>query len=149
MRLSVLKAKNDGQVHKAEVQFIPDDAFLGVCPQRPVLVFAEFQVLKKDVLLRLEFEFFIKTECDLCCKETVFRSEVKLTELVKYGDKDADDDSYTYTGDEIELDRIVNEAILFALPAQILCRNDCKGLCSACGADRNVSQCNCETGNRE
>ena len=143
MRLNVLKAKTDGQVHKAKVEFVPDDAFLGVSPQRPVLVFAEFQTLKRDILLRLEFEFFIQTECDLCCKETVFISEVKLTELVKLGGKDADDESYTYTGDEIELDRIVNEAILFALPAQILCRDDCRGLCPDCGADRNKDECNC------
>jgi uncharacterized protein len=50
-----------------------------------------------------------------------------------------------FNGEAIELDDLVREEILLALPAQVLCREHCKGLCPTCGIDRNVSTCECET----
>jgi uncharacterized protein len=49
-----------------------------------------------------------------------------------------------FDGEAIELDEVVREEILLAVPAQVLCREDCKGLCPVCGIDRNESDCNCE-----
>jgi uncharacterized protein len=50
-----------------------------------------------------------------------------------------------FNGETIELDDLVREEILLSMPAQVLCREDCKGLCAACGADRNLNSCDCET----
>jgi uncharacterized protein len=50
-----------------------------------------------------------------------------------------------FSGEVIELDELAREEILLATPAQVLCREDCKGLCPVCGADRNVSECDCES----
>lgn len=49
-----------------------------------------------------------------------------------------------YEGDSIDVDDIVREQILLALPARALCREECKGLCPVCGADRNTNACACE-----
>jgi uncharacterized protein len=46
-------------------------------------------------------------------------------------------------GDAVDLDEIVREQILLALPARQLCRDDCKGLCQSCGADLNQGACDC------
>lgn len=46
--------------------------------------------------------------------------------------------------DKIDLKELVREQILLAIPAQILCREDCKGLCQECGASRNLIDCRCE-----
>ena len=37
----------------------------------------------------------------------------------------------------------VLEAVLLELPIRVLCREDCKGLCSACGANLNEGACDC------
>lgn len=37
----------------------------------------------------------------------------------------------------------IEEQLQLELPAKPLCREDCKGLCPACGADRNVTECGC------
>jgi uncharacterized protein len=50
-----------------------------------------------------------------------------------------------YDGEGIELDELVREELLLAVPANVLCREDCKGLCPNCGIDRNLSSCDCET----
>ena len=49
-----------------------------------------------------------------------------------------------FNGEAIELDDLVREEILLAMPSQVLCRGDCKGLCPNCGLDRNVNACDCD-----
>jgi len=49
-----------------------------------------------------------------------------------------------FDGTGIDLDQLVREQILLAKPAQVLCSEDCLGLCPVCGADRNTSACKCE-----
>ncbi len=46
--------------------------------------------------------------------------------------------------DKIDLKELVREQILLAIPVQVLCREDCRGLCQKCGASRNLIDCNCE-----
>ncbi len=48
-----------------------------------------------------------------------------------------------YRGTEIQLDSVCLELISLALPVKPLCRDDCAGLCSRCGADRNETPCGC------
>lgn len=47
-------------------------------------------------------------------------------------------------GDEIDLREAVEEQVVLALPLRPLCRQDCKGLCSRCGADLNNGECGCD-----
>jgi uncharacterized protein len=37
----------------------------------------------------------------------------------------------------------VRDAIVLELPMAPLCRDDCRGLCPQCGADRNEADCGC------
>ena len=49
-----------------------------------------------------------------------------------------------FAGDTIDLTELVREQILLAVPEQVFCREDCKGLCLKCGANRNLIDCSCE-----
>ena len=51
-----------------------------------------------------------------------------------------------YEGGAVDLDELVREQVLLALPSRHLCREDCKGLCQKCGANLNENQCSCEQG---
>ena len=44
----------------------------------------------------------------------------------------------------IDLDPIVREQVLLALPVSVLCQEDCRGLCTVCGQDLNEKDCGCE-----
>jgi uncharacterized protein len=46
-------------------------------------------------------------------------------------------------GGEIDLDEAVREQIYFSLPMKSLCREDCSGLCTFCGANLNKEECKC------
>jgi uncharacterized protein len=53
-------------------------------------------------------------------------------------------DTEFYRGDEIEPRDLVREQLLLAVPMVPVHREDCKGLCPVCGADRNDRECNCK-----
>lgn len=57
---------------------------------------------------------------------------------------DRDLDQATYENDQINLDDLVLEQLELSIPSRVLCRDDCRGLCSECGADLNFEQCQCE-----
>lgn len=46
--------------------------------------------------------------------------------------------------EEIDLNELAREQILLAVPSQVLCTDDCKGLCRVCGANKNLIDCKCE-----
>lgn len=48
-----------------------------------------------------------------------------------------------YEGDGIELNDVLREYVLLALPMQRLCSEDCKGICPVCGQNRNQKECGC------
>lgn len=51
-----------------------------------------------------------------------------------------------YDGEAVDLDELVREQVLLALPSRRLCGEDCKGLCPKCGTDLNAGHCSCEQG---
>lgn len=52
-------------------------------------------------------------------------------------------DSGWFQGHELDLGTCIREVIALALPVQPVCREDCRGLCPRCGADRNEEECGC------
>jgi uncharacterized protein len=52
-----------------------------------------------------------------------------------------------FEGDGLFLTDVLAEQVLLAIPMKIICRSDCKGLCSHCGANLNSDECRCESHN--
>lgn len=53
-------------------------------------------------------------------------------------------DEETYRGKVIDLDPLVEEQIVLALPAYPVCQEGCKGLCPVCGQNQNEKACGCD-----
>jgi len=47
------------------------------------------------------------------------------------------------SGEEVDLRPALREQWLLEVPAFVLCRPDCKGLCTTCGANLNQGACSC------
>ncbi|PYO46507.1 MAG: hypothetical protein DMD84_25790 [Candidatus Rokuibacteriota bacterium] len=60
---------------------------------------------------------------------------------VELGADDLDVDFYV--DDQLDLNRVVETETTLALPMKPLCREDCRGLCPACGGNRNLVACAC------
>lgn len=50
------------------------------------------------------------------------------------GDVEGEDEEHQLDGDLMDLESVVRDAVVTALPFQPVCRDDCPGLCSECGA---------------
>lgn len=48
-----------------------------------------------------------------------------------------------YAGERLDLGDVLREQIFLALPLRRLCREECRGLCPACGQNRNTAACAC------
>ena len=96
------------------------------------------------------------TICARCLALTPTEVRVELTELhraVRTGgrvgevdeDVDGGEEDLDYElveGDtQLELDRMVRDALVVGQPVRVLCRPDCLGLCPSCGADLNLGPC--------
>jgi DUF177 domain-containing protein len=57
--------------------------------------------------------------------------------------RDDDLDVDFYVDDQLDLNRVVETETTLALPMKPLCREDCRGLCPACGGNRNLVACAC------
>lgn len=53
-------------------------------------------------------------------------------------------DEETYRGKVIDLDPLVREQLLLALPRYPICQEACKGLCPVCGQNLNEKECGCD-----
>lgn len=56
---------------------------------------------------------------------------------------DAEAEIGYYRGDGIELEDVLREQVLLAVPLKSLCREDCRGLCPHCGKNLNQEGCSC------
>ena len=45
--------------------------------------------------------------------------------------------------DRLDTDRLASDAVVLAMPVQVVCRPDCAGLCPRCGANLNEGPCGC------
>jgi uncharacterized protein len=54
------------------------------------------------------------------------------------------DDQYPL-GEEghLDLEPMIRDVVVLAMPFAPLCRPDCQGLCARCGGDRNLGECAC------
>lgn len=66
-------------------------------------------------------------------------------DFVRAGDEArAEDGAERFTEEGIDIAPLVRDTILTAQPLRNLCRDDCRGLCSRCGADLNRGDCGCD-----
>lgn len=79
----------------------------------------------------------IEGECARCLDEISYTMEVEFQELFVYDDTrsaaEADEDEHRLEGDLLDLEPVLRDAVVLALPLSPLCRDDCPGLCTECG----------------
>jgi uncharacterized protein len=80
----------------------------------------------------------VRGECGRCLDEIHDDLAVSLCELFAYPGSTTDettepDEVHRVVGDYLDVEPVVRDAVVLALPFQPLCRPDCGGLCATCG----------------
>jgi uncharacterized protein len=115
---------------------------LSVPEGSPVDIDLRLEAVMEGVLVTGTAEAELEGECSRCLEPIEDTVRVDLQELFVYDDPDErshpgddeDDDVSRLEGDLLDLEPLLRDAVVLALPFQPLCREDCPGLCVECGA---------------
>jgi uncharacterized protein len=88
--------------------------------------------------LRLRFSVSLDGPCMRCLEQASPGFEIDAREVSQPGEGDELDSPYIRHG-ILDLRAWARDALGLALPATVLCRSDCAGLCPHCGADLNAA----------
>jgi len=135
--------ETDGELAPADAAFegleLPLDG--------PVSVEGQLQATEGDDFL---WRGVIKATARLACRRCLADVEVRLdrdVDVLLTSDPEAAEDPSVYPLPEaalqIDLTGVVREELALDVPAFVLCRDDCAGLCPTCGADLNAGPCAC------
>jgi uncharacterized protein len=113
----------------------------------PVSVAGRLQATEgDDFLWRGAIHATARLACRRCLAEVEYRLDRDVDVLLT-SDPDAADDPSVYALPEaamqVDLAGVVREELVLEVPAFVLCRDDCAGLCPTCGADLNAGPCTC------
>jgi uncharacterized protein len=95
----------------------------------------------------------LEADCDRCLEPAAFPVDADFELYYRpagedYGNETELDASEAemgfYEGEGVELNDILREYVLLALPMQRLCSAQCKGICPECGQNRNQVACQCK-----
>ena len=121
----------------------------------PVEVKGNVRLARTEVFVNGHIDTRALVECDRCLQpvelpviaafdlEYITGRDYESSETAEL--TDAELSVSVFDGEAIDVDEIVKEQILLAVPTRMLCREDCKGICPECGIDRNTGECTCVT----
>ena len=122
---------------------------------RPVEVNLELIPEREHVRLGGYLQTTVGLPCSRCLQDFVLELDetLELVLLRSLPDQTPEEidlspqdlDTEFYDGVTIDVDLIVTEQIFLALPQKPLCKPECRGLCSSCGADLNHDSCLCKS----
>lgn len=121
---------------------------VGVPEGAPVELELRLESVMEGVLVTGTARATAQGECVRCLEPVELRLEADFQEMFSYPDADdrgrviaepgddaEDDESRLFVEDGlIDLEPVLRDAVVLALPMQPVCRDDCPGLCSECGA---------------
>jgi uncharacterized protein len=117
-----------------ELALVPDDRAVG----------ADFRMesVVEGVLVSGSVSGQMTLTCARCLKNFETGFDVQVHELFT-PEATEEDDEYPVVEGFVNLESMIRDAIVPAMPFAPLCRPDCQGLCERCGGDRNNNECMC------
>ena len=104
----------------------------------PVELDLRLEAVMEGVLVTGTAHASLTGECARCLEPLTDEITVDLQELYVYEDhalpEEEDDEVSTLQDDLVDLEPLLRDAVVLALPFQPLCQPDCPGLCVECGA---------------
>ena len=121
---------------------VPAPADLGIevlcVPEgSPVELDLRLEAVMEGVLVTGTAHAGLDGECVRCLEPITDELEGQIQELFVYADhaiSGEDDEVSKLEGDLVDLEPLLRDAVVLALPFQPLCQDDCPGLCPDCGA---------------
>jgi uncharacterized protein len=88
--------------------------------------------------LRLRFEVTLAGPCMRCLESAAPTFSIDVREVSQPGEGDELESPYV-EGGVLDLHAWARDALLLSVPATLLCREECAGLCPVCGENLNAA----------
>ena len=144
--LRKLTGAREAAIPFSETLDLREEKLYGAKPfQSPVQISGEVTNESGVLRLRGKIEAVYSTACARCLKPL----DIPLTaeaDMILSDDPEAeeDEDLFVLTGDSVDPADVLVPALILQVQMTYLCKEDCKGLCPHCGADRNEVECDCD-----
>ena len=120
----------------------------------PIRAWARIELKGEQVALKGNYQVLLACTCDRCPRplELPVTGELELLLVQSESQEPASDDQEFslegpdqdyFTGNQVLLDTYFEDQLILDLPLQILCQEECLGLCGRCGGDLKLGQCTC------
>ena len=123
------------------------DGLAGVAAEieagRPVAIDLLLERVPEGIVVRGNLTATWSSACSRCLEAVGGEISVHVDEL--FETHPLEGETYQLDEDTIDLEPMVRDALLLELPLAPLCNADCAGLCATCGANRNLTHCECVT----
>jgi uncharacterized protein len=107
-----------------------------VDPPRPAVAVDVSRMVGNGYALRLRFAAAVTGPCMRCLKEAAPTVEVDSREVDRPGGGEELESPYVHK-EILDLKSWARDAFALSVPTQVVCREDCAGLCPVCAADLN------------
>ena len=103
----------------------------------------------RSVGIKLSAKLVLNFACSRCLTEVKKEFEVDFDDIIKVDGEGKgylqEDDCTSYIDEfKLDTDLLISDEMYMLMPAQVLCNEDCKGICSVCGANLNLTECTCD-----
>ena len=131
---------------------VPIEPFEGIVFPEPAIVRLELRQADHMLAVEGRIDALVRGQCDACLEDVELKVHVDVDERLDPSqgrESDPFGDSNVLTGERLDVADLAQQNVVSALPMGLRCRQDCKGLCAVCGANRNGNDCTCEEGGEE
>ncbi|MCR5610631.1 MAG: DUF177 domain-containing protein [Clostridiales bacterium] len=111
----------------------------------PVTVDASYIFDGEGISLTGTLSSAVRMNCTRCNDEFTEDFAVDFSErFLRIPEEQAEEqECYSFTGDTLSLDKMIQDILILNAPMYGVCKPDCKGLCPSCGANLNYQKCSC------
>ncbi len=123
-----------------------DREYNGMYPfTTPVKVHGVIKNETDIVYIKATAEFKLEAVCDRCASDFSRVMNIPIDHILVHELNDETNDEFILVeGMSLDLEQLVMEDIYLSLPMRMLCKEDCKGMCSKCGKNLNEGCCDCK-----
>lgn len=145
----IISCENKEVSKQVEIDLMSFNSRLG---EFPIVKKAPF-VLKltneenKRLLIQGEAEVTIVVPCDRCLQDVEQEFHIvvdKELDLTNRDEEKSMNEADYMIGTNLDVDKLIFGEILVSWPMKVLCKEDCKGICKRCGANLNITECQCQ-----
>ncbi len=94
--------------------------------------------------IHMTYEGMVQFVCDRCLRPSQYPVSGEIKRQLSNVDE-FDVEWFIIENGKIDLAQVIVDDLVVELPIQLICSDDCKGLCAQCGANLNETSCQCES----